>query len=137
LSSQIKSGGIGGDTSFWLRPTAALSVELAASLSEGVVQPVGVGEVIVFAEEAGVAVVPALHDVQGQTVKMGTATTWHTKSVSRADEAVATGVKLSLAPCHAFSCEIAKAFPDAAECPEFGKQLDACTVSTRPIAVVR
>jgi hypothetical protein len=53
---------------------------------------------IVFAEEAGVAVVPALHDVQGQTVKMRTATTWHTKSVSWADEAVATGVQLSLAP---------------------------------------
>ncbi|HRF05472.1 HNH endonuclease [Accumulibacter sp.] len=67
-------------------------------MSEGVVQPVKVGEVIAFAEEAGVAVVPALHDVQGQTVKMGTATTWYTKSVSWADEAVATGVKLSLAP---------------------------------------
>jgi hypothetical protein len=75
-----------------------VSVELAASLSEGVVQPAEVGEVIFFVQKAGVGVVPALHDVQGQTVKMGTATTWHTKSVSRADEAVATGVKLSLAP---------------------------------------
>ena len=74
------------------------SVELAASLSEGVVQPVEVGEVIFFVQKAGVAVVPALHDVQGQTVKMGTATTWHSKSVSRAEDAVATGVKLSLAP---------------------------------------
>lgn len=80
-----------------------VSVELAASLPEGFVQPVEVGVVIVFVQEAGVAVVPALHDVQGQTIKMGTATTWHTKNVSRAGEEGVNGREIEPGLFSAFS----------------------------------
>lgn len=74
-----------------------VSVELAASFPEGFVQPVEVGVVIVFVQEEGVAVVPALHDVPGQTIKMGTATMWHPKA-SRAGEEGVNGCEIEPGP---------------------------------------
>jgi len=48
-----------------------VGVKLAAGLPERLVQPAKVGEVVLFVKEAGVAIVPALHNVQGQSIEMG------------------------------------------------------------------
>ena len=47
-----------------------VGVKRALFFLQGLAQPVKIGLVVFFAEEAGFAVMPALHDVQRHIIKM-------------------------------------------------------------------
>ena len=57
-----------------------VGVERALFFLQGLAQPVEVGLVVFFAKEAGFAVVPALHNVQGNAIKMDAGAAGHNAS---------------------------------------------------------
>ena len=52
-------------------------MQRAVFFFEGFAQPVKIGLVVFFAEEAGFAVMPPLHDVQGDAIKMDAGAAGH------------------------------------------------------------
>ena len=54
-----------------------VGVQGAVCLGQGVFQPVQVGVVVLLGEEAGFAVVAALHDVQGLTIEVDAGAAGH------------------------------------------------------------
>ena len=52
----------------------------AAFFLERLAQPVKIGLVVFFSKEAGLSVVPALHDVQRYAIKMDAGTAGHAPS---------------------------------------------------------
>ena len=65
-------------------------MQLAADRLGSLAEPFLIGEVVFLGEEAGVAVMPPLNDVQGQAREMNSGTTRHGGQDSR--------LKFSLAP---------------------------------------
>ena len=74
-------------------------VKRTSFLVQRFVQPVQIGMVVFFAEEAGFAVVTALHDVQRYAIKVNPGTTGHNQTIAE---------KSSLAPFlfFAFCCRL-------------------------------
>lgn len=61
-----------------------VGVERAAFLLQGLAQPVEVDLVILFAKEARLAIMPALHDVQGNAIEMDAGAAGHERNLQRA-----------------------------------------------------
>jgi hypothetical protein len=60
-----------------------LGVQGATAFFEGFAQPVRVGQGVIFTEETGIAVVAALHDVQGYSIEVNTRLARHAVSMSQ------------------------------------------------------
>jgi hypothetical protein len=54
-----------------------IGVYLAAGMPGGIAQPFQIGQVIGDGKEAGLAVVPALHDVQGHAIYVDAGSAGH------------------------------------------------------------
>ncbi len=59
----------------------SVGMERAAAFVERLAQPVQVSGVVLLAEEAGLAVVPTLHNVQGNTGQMNAGASWHARGL--------------------------------------------------------
>lgn len=59
-----------------------IGMQRTASFTQRLAKPVEIGFVIVFAEEAGLAIMAALHDVQRHTIQMNTCSTGHAQIVA-------------------------------------------------------
>lgn len=64
-----------------------IGVQGAAVLAERLVQPVQIGEVVLFGKEAGRTVVAALHNVQGNAVEVNARAPGHDGIVARRSKA--------------------------------------------------
>ena len=79
-------GALGRDKEMDVVCHQGVGMKRATLFLQGFAQPVEVGLVVLFSEEAGFAVMPALHDVQGYSVEMDAGASGHGQARARFNE---------------------------------------------------